>query len=381
MIPPRNPWYRAALASSHEAYARIEVWRSGVQVDELVWVDRDDPYTKNVPVFFDGSVRATLGSRVTRTLSLSVPSWLYPWNDTDLLNPYGQELRVYKGVRYGNNSPDEFPVFKGTVERVRPTRTGVCKLEAADTALRVAGAGFVSPMPSQVGDPVLDEFERLVLDADPLAEFGAHDSITGKVPALSYDDDRGAALDSLAKAASANWYTLASGLYVMRFVPWTVPPSSSPIVMTDGPGGTLLEAFPERSTDGIFNRVTVTSDRPDGGAPLYATASDEDPTSPTWVGGPFGVRSTQVRVTGATNQGQLLYLAKNLVKRARTLTSAWQVTCVPDASIELGDALDLTFQQHSAVQYVAGFTMPLDQSGLMSVDCRDLIGADVEDTL
>jgi hypothetical protein len=312
-------------------------------------------------------------------LSLSVPNWLYPWSPTDLLNPYGTELRVFKGIRYGNNSPDEFPVFVGTVERVRPSRTGVCKLEAADTALRVAGAGFASPLPSQVGDLVLDEFERLVLDADPLAQFGAHDPITARVPALSYDDDRGSALDSLAKTASANWYTLANGLYVMRRVPWTAPLSSAPIVMTDGSGGTLLEAFPDRSTDGIFNRVTVTSDRPDGGSPLYATASDDDPNSPTWVGGPFGVRSTQVRVTGATNQGQLLFLAKTLVQRARTLTSAWQVSCVPDASIELGDALDLTYQDHGALQYVAGFTMPLDQSSLMSIDGRDLTSGEGED--
>jgi hypothetical protein len=376
MIPPRNPWYRNALAGSHEAYARVEVWRSGVKVDELVWVDRSAPYSSSVPVFFGGSIRATLGSRVTRQLTLTVPDYLYPWKTTDLLNPYGQELRVFKGIRYGNNSPDEFAAFTGTIEQVRPVRNGVATLDAADTALRVSGAGFESPTPAQDGDPIVDEFERIVLDADPSAQFGTHDTFVERVPVLSYDSDRGAALDSLAKAASANWYTLADGRYVLRRVPWTADLTSAPIFLTDGDGGTLVDAYPTRSTSGIYNQVTVLSDRADGGAVLYATASDTDVTSPTWVGGPFGVRTLQVRVTGAANQQQLLSLAGTILQRSKVLTEAWQVSCIPDASIELGDALDLTFRGHHVVQFVSGFTMPLEPSGTMSVDCRDLLSGE-----
>lgn len=379
MIPPRNRFYREALAASAEPYSRVEIWRAGIQVDEMLWVNRQEPYTGNVPVYFDGSVRATLGSQVTRTMSLTVPGWMYPWEADDLINPYGTELRGFKGLRYGNGTPDEFACFVGTVEKVRPAQNGVCKVEAADTALRVASAGFLAPTPSNVGALILDEFERLVLQADPRAKFGEHDPITDLVPPLSYDDDRGAALDDLAKAASASWFTLGDGRYVMRWLPWTRPSPSAPVILTDGPGGTLLEAYPERSTDGVFNQYTVTSDRPDGGAPMYATAQDDDPTSPTWVLGPFGVRSAPtVRVTGATNQGQLLTLAKALLQRSRTLTSSWQITCRPDGSIELGDSLDVTYQERRAFQYAASFSIPLGPQGSMSIDGRDLSGSEAD---
>lgn len=379
MIPPRNRFYREALAASAEPYSRVEVWRSGIQVDELAWVDRQEPYTGNVPAYYDGSVRATLGSRVTRTLNLTVPGWMYPWAADDLMNPYGTELRAFKGLRYGNGSPDEFACFVGTIEKVKPAQNGVCRVEAADTALRVAACGFPVPTPSTVGALVLDEFERLVLQADPLAKFGEHDPITALVPALSYDDDRGSALDALAKVASANWYTLGDGRYVMRWLPWTRPSPAAPVVLTDGPGGTLIEAYPDRSTDGVFNQYTVTSDRADGGAPLYASAQDDDPTSPTWVGGPFGVRSAPtLRVTGATEQGQLLVLAKALVQRSRTLTSSWQITCRPDGSIELGDSLDVTFRERRAFQYAASFSIPLGPQGSMSIDGRDLSGSEAD---
>jgi hypothetical protein len=376
MIPPRNHWYRRALAAPHESYSRVEVWRSGIQIDELAWIDRRSPYTRQAPVFFDGAVRASLNSRVTRTLDLLVPESLYPWAATDLLNPYGTELRAFRGVRYGNSSPDEFPVFVGTIEEISPPQLGQCRIKGSDTALRVAGAGFVSPMPSQVGFLVVDEIERLILDANPLAQFGTHSTLTAVVPQLSYDSDRGQALDSLADAASANWYTLADGRYVVRRVPWTAPLTQVPLELSDRPGGTLLDAFPVRSTSGIYNQVTVMSDRPDGGPAFSATVSDTDPTSPTYVGGPFGVRSRQVRVTGAANQGQLAAFAAAVLARSKALTASWSMRCVPDASIELGDPLKPRFRGHVATQFAVSFTIPLKPDADMQIQGRDLLGVD-----
>lgn len=376
MIPPTNPWYRRALAGPHETYSRVEVWRSNIQVDELVYVPRDSPYTRGLPLFFKGAVRASLASRVTRTLDLTVPEYLYPWATSDLLNPYGDELRAFWGVRYGSGGGDEFPAFVGTVEEVSPPSLGTCQVKASDTALRVAAAGFAAPMPSQVGHAVLDEFERVVLDANPLAQFGAHSAITTLVPPLSYDSDRGQALDSLAGAASANWYTLPDGRYVMRFVPWTQPAAATPIVLADGAGGVLLDAYPVRSSAGVFNQVTAISDRADGGSQLWATVSDTDPTSPTYVGGRFGVRSRQVRVTGAANQDQLAALAGVELRRSQALTASWQLTCVPDGSVELGDPVRVAFRGRTATQFVVSLTLPLQPDASMTIQGRDLVGVE-----
>lgn len=374
MIPPRNPWYRQALAGPHEAYSRVEIWRAGIFVDEMKYVDRGAPYTRSVPVFFDGSVRATLASRVTRTMDLSVPEWMYPWGAKDLLNPYGTELRAFWGVRYGNDSPDEFPVFVGTVEEISPPSLGKCVLKASDTALRVAAAGFTAPAPAQVGVAVIDEFERLVLGANSRAEFGPHSAITALVPQLSYDSDRGQALDSLAGSATANWYTLADGRYVLRFVPWTQPLSGTALQLSDGPGGTLLDAYPVRSASGIANQVTVMSDRADGGPAFFATVSDLDPDSPTYVNGPFGPRARQLRVTGAASQAQLLALAKVELQRSQALTASWQLRCVPDASIELGDPVGVLFRSRTATQFATSFTLPLRPDSDMQIQGRDLVG-------
>jgi len=381
VIPARNRFYRDALAAPHKPRVRVEVWRSGLQVEELVWRERGTmKYQLDMPVFFGGNLRATLSSRVTRTLTLAVPDSLYPWSPRDLLNPYGTELRAFRGITYGSGSYDEFPCFVGPIEACKPNRNGEVTVEASDNSVRVSRAGFVSPLPAQVGDPVLDEFERVVLDANPRAVFGRHDPITAKVPAgLAYDGDRGAALDSLAKAANAFWYCLADGSYVMRWVPWSRSPSSSVLELTDGPGGTLASAYPVRASGDLYNRFTFTSDAPTGGAPMYATAQDDDPDSPTWVGGPFGVRSFQARVTGAANQGQLFVMARTAVARTRSLAESWSITCVADGSIELGDPLGVRYRGHRAVQLAAGFTMPLEPHAVMSIDGRAYNAADVEE--
>jgi hypothetical protein len=380
MIPPSDPRYRAALARPHEAVSRIEVWYNGIQRDEITW-RQPGPYVggnivgRRAPVFYSGSVRASLTSRVTRTMDLTVPEAMYPWGTKDLLTPYGTELRAFKGIRFGSGTLVEFPVFVGTVEEVSPPR-GTCTVKASDTALRVAGAGFQSPLPSQVGSLLLDEYERLVLDANPRAVFGPHSAITTKVPQLSYDDDRGQALDNLAQAANAFWYTLADGRYVMRLVPWLAPLTQAPLALSDGAGGTILDAFPVRAATGIYNQVTVLSDRADGGPALWASASDDDPASPTYIRGAFGVRSQRIRLTGAVVQAQLDALARATLERSKARTESWQATIVPDASIELGDALALAYRGHLATQYVASFSMPLGKDQTMQLQLRDLVGVD-----
>lgn len=375
MIPAANPFYRRALARPHGAYSRVEVWRAGVQVGELVWAKRTDP-RRAQPVFFDGSVRATLASRVTRTLTLSVPDYLFPWAPTDLLNTYGQELRVFRGIRYGNGEPDEFPIFTGRI-RTAGGR-GDVQIGATDNAGVVVSAGLPAPLAASRGALIVDEVERLIRLANPSAVFGEHDDIDATVPpALAYDQDLGSALDSLAKAADAFWYALADGRYVLRRVPWNVLPSGQPAQLVDGPGGLLITGIPDRTSEGLFNRITVSCERPDGAAPIYATADDTDPTSPTWVGGPMGVQATQIRVTGIDSPAQALALAKSLIKRTRALVDSWQLTCQADPSLELGDPAAVVYRGHGTTQVISGLSMPLAGS-VMSIDGRGYTLGSVE---
>lgn len=385
MIPPRNPVYRTALATAHAAYSRVEVWRSGSLVQDLSLTSTPSVSSlanvaEGAPVFLGGSVRATLTSRVSRTLTLSVPDWLYPWNNTDLLAPWGNEIRAYRGVRYGTGEVDEFQVFRGPIVDATPQGAGVVVVNAADRAQDVVGSSFAAPTTANVGALIPVEFKRLVRTALPDATFGTFSAITGTVPALSYDYDRGSALDGLAQVVGCYWYTLASGDFVMRSIPWSVPLSTGLTTLTNV-GGSLISALPKRSRANVFNRVTVSNEPSTGATPTFATADDTDPTSPTYILGPYGVKAIQVRITQATTQAGCRTAAQALLARSKALTQAWIMTCVPDGSLELGDPLAVRFLDtsgvlRSATQVIAGYTMPLDLQTTMSIDGRDPLSGD-----
>jgi hypothetical protein len=385
MIAPQTSLYRQALGSPHNAYSRVEVWKSGIKQDEFNQYDPNSPVRK--PVFFTGTVRATLNSRVARTLTMNVPDWLYPYTDEDLLDPFGSHLRAYRGIRYGDGTLDEFPIFSGPIKRVTPQQGGVASVTAADLANEVILAGFQGPSQADVGAPIVTEFQRLVTGGYPTALFGPSDSFPSGVPALSYDTDRGAALDALSKAVGAFWYPLANGRFVIRHIPWTVPLSTQPLPMGSGAEadlpypGTVNSAWPDKNNDGVVNRLVVSVERPDGSAPVYATVEDVDPASKTWIGGPYGVKAATIRMTSVDNSATALSAAKAAFARAKARAEPWRINCTPDGSLELGDPIALFWRGHFKIQLISGFTIPLEANGSMAIDGRDLVDAGVDSGL
>jgi hypothetical protein len=382
MIPPQTTLYRQALGGPHNAYSRVEVWKAGILQEEF---NQYDPLLPtNRPVFYTGSVRSTLNSRVARTLSMNVPDRLYPYTDADLLDPFGSHLKAYRGIRYGDGMVDEFPIFNGPIKSVTPQQGGVAQVQAADLANEVIFAGFLGPSQADTGADVVTEFKRLVSGGYPAAVFGSSDAFTNSVPALSYDTDRGAALDSLAKAAGAFWYALADGRFVIRHIPWTVALKTQALPMGSGAEGdlpypgTVSSAWPDKSNDGVVNRLILSGERPDGSAPFFAVVEDTDPASKTWIGGPYGVKAVTIRLTSVDNAATALSAAKASFARAKARTEPWRINCTPDASLELGDPIALFWRSHFKQQIIASYTMPLEANGSMSIDGRDLVDAGVE---
>jgi hypothetical protein len=358
----------------------VEVWRDVALLASTAPVYGYAPREFQV---VDGSVRCALSSRVTRTMTCTVPEEFYPLLETDFLAPYGNHIHAYRGIEYGDGTVDEFPIFKGPIRSISPNGDGRATLRAEDLAGLVVGASFPNPQVAQVGDLVTDEFERLVLDAVPTAEFGTHTTLADLVPPLNYDYDRGAALDQLAKASSCLWYALADGRFVFRRVPWTM--SSPPLtVLSSGAGGTLLKAYPTRDAAELYNVVTVTGERADGSLSLSWTARDDDPDSVTYYGGPYRVRARQVKLSTATSSSQVKRAAETFLRASLARTESWQAQAVADASLELGDTVGLSYRgREGVIQVVVGIDMPLLPTGNMALSMRGQVAplTDVEEEL
>lgn len=360
--------YRDAISRPHTAYNRVDV------------LARDGTVLQSDLDFIDGSVNATLSSRVARTINLSVDRSLFPVTasgDVDvggLLAPFGNRLAAYRGIRYGDNSLAIFPVFYGRIETVAVSRSGQMSVTGADLAADVVDAKFETPASSVPTNTITQEFKRLVRGALDDATFGTSDPTAALVAPLTWQEDRAQALDDMSSTVGMLWYPLADGSFVQRLAPWSVPGLTPQLTLTDGTNlaagssGQLSDWTITISRVGIYNSTVYTSERQDGTAPVYAIVHDLDPDSPTYYLGDFGKKPYLVQNQAALTQNQCLVAASVLLKQAKSVTQTWSpVTIVPDASLELGDLVQCISQDGVSKQVINGFTLPLRETGPMSL--------------
>lgn len=362
-----DPLYRAALSRPHTHYVKVEVLDGDGNV--LPLPPQSVGQEGGLLIGPGSSLSATLQSRVSRRLTITVDQSLYPADPGDLLAPYGNRLRAEMGIQFADGSRYAWTVFTGRIQRPQLTPNGVVVVPAADRAYEVAEAGFLVPQNSTVGATVNAQFVSLVSDALDDAVFGVSDMFTQTMPALTWESDRAYALDEMSTTVGAFWYALADGSFVQRYVPWTVP--GDPVVtLSDGLNGVLV-ASPSRDREDVWNSITVTAERADGTVPVYAVAEDNNPLSPTYVSGPFGRRHRFVYLQTPQTQGSAQTAANAYLRRSVALQETWTWTQPPDASMELGDIVSLNaYDRTGIIQVVSGFTLPLEVGAMMTVQAH-----------
>lgn len=375
-----DPLYRQILSAAHEDVVRVEVWSRAGKLAALSKLDEDDQGDGSLAYLSGSSMQATLSSRVSRNLTLNVPWHMYPTSTSDLLNPYGREIRAWRGVRVaGRRTPYEWQIFRGKIQRVtRSKRLGYCVVSCADRSQDVLDHGFVNPQNSVPGNPLNVEFERLVRGVLPDAEFGDSDDFAELTQALAWEFNRSGAIEEMFSSAGALWYSLASGKFVARRYPWAVP-ADPLLTLSDGPGGVILSADEARSREDIYNVVTATGERLNGDKPVTATEADDQPGSVTDINGEFGIRSLLMRRVSPSTQGgaRAAALARLRTTITPTETVAWEQP--PDASVELGDVVALDVNDRTGIiQVISSFGMPLDIGPAMTVQGRSQVVGLVE---
>lgn len=372
-----DPFYRDMLTSQPIHYVRVEVWDGAKRLEVLEELQGDQD--ESLIVLPGSEVTATLQSQVARNATLYVPEQLYPDKDTDLLAPFGNELRIWRGVLPADGSRKYiWPIFKGKIQNASiEDSTGEAIIEASDPGQDVVDANFVRPENSIEGADRIQEMRRLIKAVVPTATFGQSDLFPQKMPALTWEFNRGSALEEMFSSVGGLWYALADGSFVARRYPWANP--GAPIMtLSDGPAGVILSTQRSHSRRDMINSVTATSERLNGDVPIAQTAQDTNPDSPTYIGGKFGIRSLLMRRLSATTEGGALSAAQARLRTGITAAHKISWTQVPDASAELGDiyTIDVTRRGVTRIQVMSSFVMPLDVvSPMACVGRAQVIGA------
>lgn len=104
----------------------------------------------------------------------------------------------------------------------------------------------------------------------------------------------------------------------------------------EGPSCPVVSLARAPRTSSIRNRVVVSSSSPDV-TPFSVVVEDADPSSPTWVGGPFGVRETRIESDKIADQEGALGMARASYARWIRGTDDLTVEAVQRPDLEFRD--------------------------------------------
>lgn len=355
---PVSDLFLDTLRVSHVVQVRVDVYRGAVLLIE------------DLPIS-DGEVSVDSGSQVRRTLSLTVadPS-LDPGTDPLApLAPYGTELVVQRGVRYPDGSVEWCPLGVFRIQEVQTSASGqAVSITGADRGAAIQDARFTSVMAAVTSNTIPQEIARLITSVLPTVTVTNRTTSTAATPAVFWEEDRWAAIEELAKSIGAEVYFAPDGNAVI--VP-TPSINDAPAWWADaGETGVLVEAEMRLTREGTYNGVRASGENGDT-APVTALVTDNDPTSPTLWGGPFGTKPRFYVSPLITTVEQATSAATSILNKFRGMTRQLDLTLVPNPALEGGDVVRVRFPNGVVETHlVDALKVPLDPKGAMSMSTR-----------
>lgn len=359
------------MLTSSPAYKLARMWTNKRVFTFDVRTLDGELLARDVPIL-GGDVSASATSRVTRTAQFNVADDWFPRTPTDTLSPYHAIVSIKAGVGYPDGTEELFPIFTGRVYNIKRNADGSVTCRADDLAADVIAAQFENPRNSQRGGSVIAEIRSLIREALPMATFGPDDAVDAKVPDLTWDEDRGKAIDDLAAAVGARWYCLGDGSFVVRRYPYIT--DAVQLDITDGPDGVLVGADQDVTADGTANSVVVISERTDGSAPIRVIERNDVASSPARYGGPFGKRVQTITMQTPVTLYEAQIIAIEQLAALSALSEQWTAAMVPDMTIEPADVVRFEWRGIQSVQVVDSVSYPLTPDATMNLGTRSNVG-------
>ena len=349
--------FLAALRQAHTMASQVDIHYGGTPV--LTDVD-----------ILDGQVTVNSGTGVRRTLDVTLA-------DADLwdgLDAIGYEIVPKRGIRYPNGEVELVPLGVFQLDsmntRVKPGG-GISVRSAPDRWALVQRASFEQPTPAVSTNTIKVEAERLVWQAAPVydtATFLA--SSTEVVGPMVWDRDRAAAITDLVTSIAAEIFFDANGNLVIRDAPHL---SATPVWMVDASAsGVLIDGDLSRDRSRTYSVVVASMAAVDGRTPFAPqVAADTDPTSRTYVNGPFGRVPYFYSSPTLRNTTQALAAAKAMLNRVKAVNAQLSLQAVVNPALDRGDVITvLTATGREERHLIDSVTIPLTVSGTQQITTR-----------
>lgn len=318
----------AAFLGSHEMQSRAVVLRGTENLGDI-------------PVI-GAEVYATYGTQGGRDARIYVPRTVL---DEGLLDPNTDQVMLITGIP----GYMDVPIFTGRVDTPEESSTGNVAVRLESRGVEAIRASFEVPWSAgPQGTYARTEMTRILQNVDPTWGVNvdlANASVIGGN--LVWEEDRGQALDQLAKGASLIWQPDRTGGFVIYTNPYAIGPALGAnvrIFIRDGVGGTAVTVTNARSREGVWNSVTVVTERVDNTAPIRVTVRDVGVSSPTQWGGLFGKQNRVVKSQTPLSLTDVQQLALRILRQSLASQRAFTISMPDMPLLDPGDVFALIYQ-------------------------------------
>lgn len=415
---PVSQAFRAAVRGSHKATLRCEVWRDGQRLATVY------PVSGRVDLDSRRNIRGSVQLEFSATRGIEVATPVYAvyadlaafystyadmpgaynydaiadvvavetettydplvpgTSATDPLVPFGNEIRVWRGVEIESTSPatyatlaasygtygdvasafaayetlvlppvvstatEEVPlgVFVITEVDVKDEGTDVrISVQGEDRSIRVARNRWTDPYPVTQGTNVVDAVTDLLEDryADVEVVAVSSTSTVGRaVLGQETSNDPWADARKIADAAGLDLFFDGEGRARLQPVA-SVEGATADAVYEEGADAVLLSLSRRLDAKTTYNGVIVTGEGTSNDTPVRAEAWDEDVSSPTYRYGPFGEVPLFYSSPLVTTVEQALETAEARLRKVTGLAEGIEWTLIADPSLEPGDVVQV----------------------------------------
>lgn len=329
--------FKRELQRGHSRRISVDIYENG----ELV--------TDAPPLYVTGGSIDKDGQRAVRTTGrmtlVDKDGLLTPQVATDLLSPFGNEIKPQRGVRLpstGQNELVPLGMLPFAVVDVEDKLEGVTiQLELYDRARRIEGNRFLTPYIVAAGLNYGDAIKTLLLSryAGLTFDFAPTSRTTPELVFPEQGDPWKAALE-MAASIGMELFFRGDGVCVMRPVPVADP---SQVVATYAPGNYKILGLTKRySSEQVYNYVIATGEGVNNATPFRGEAWDGDAASPTWIGGGLGIRPYWMPSPMFTSNEQCVEAALAQLRRKIGASEDVKMTGVVNPAHEPGDVIQMT---------------------------------------
>lgn len=321
----------------------------------------------------DGDVQLDGNAPIRSTLEMTTPgAGMWPTRASDLLAPYGNEIFVRRGIRYGDGVTEW--VSQGFFRIYTPEQDdapdGPIRIQARDRMSGIVDGRLPTRRAFSASTTYGAMLSALVTEIYPWATIEWDDTTNlqqiGRQ--IIVEEDRYAACNDLVTSVGKIWWWDHRGILVIR----TPPSPSAPVWdVNHGEGGVLVSLGRRLTRESVYNGVVAVGEGADTTDPVRSLAVDRNPASPTFWGGPFGKVPRFYSSPFITTVGQAQQAAASMLSKQLGLPYAVDFAAVPNPALEAYDPIRVTYPGRSEVHVVDRITIPLTAGVPVTASTRE----------